>query len=398
MSSEIIDSIRDWHRKRCFAMENRKRADLSLGSSLRSWLGWRKDLPDEDRKRIATQADQLIDCGEKLAKGKPHDLSDTEEFQNYGPIILVAINARKLTDDFEKIAHKEMERLAKLLPVWSSFGESIRGFGAVSLAVIVGEAGDLNHYSSHSKLWKRMGLAVMDGVRQGGLKKTSGKDLWIEHGYSPIRRSRMWNIGDTLMKGNQTGPYRTAYLARKDYERERAVANGLTVAPAAKIPAKTRELFISDGQIHLRSQRYMEKRLLKHLWQAWRRAVPGMPELAMYPLPVSHRYIDTPTGAVSALRGLPKGRIRRADTKNSDAAKVAEVAIHIVPKGRTGSATSKNTNAAKVAEVATSRLPKGQMTDATSKNTNGRKPRGGQSIHAHKAVGQLLPHPLETVS
>lgn len=297
MQSEIVDGIRGWHRKRCFAMENRKRSDLSLGSSLRSWLGWRKDLPEEDRKRIAEQASLLIECGEKVAKGKPHALEDTEEFAEWGAIILVSIKAREHTDHFEKIATKEMERLAKSLPVWSSFGETIRGFGPVSLAVIIGEAGDLSNYSSHSKLWKRMGLAVMDGVRQGGLKKTSGKELWIEHGYSPIRRSRMFVIGDTLMKGNQDGPYRTAYLARKQYERDRAEANGLIVAPAAKIPAARREEFISDGQIHLRSQRYMEKRLLKHLWQAWGRAKPTLPELANDWLPVPHRYQDTSAAA-----------------------------------------------------------------------------------------------------
>lgn len=276
MQSEIVDQIRAWHRKRCFAMETRKRADLSLGSSLRSWLGWRKDLPDEDRKRIADLAGKLIACGEKVAKGKPHDLSDTEEFKEYEAIILVAINSRAPTDAFEKIATKEMERLAKSLPVWERFGEGVRGFGPGSLAVIIGEAGDLSNYSTHSKLWKRMGLAVMDGVRQGGLKKTSGKELWIEHGYSPIRRSRMWNIGDTLMKGNKDGPYRSAYLARKQYERERAEASGLIVAPSAKIPAKRRGEFMSDGHIHLRAQRYMEKRLLRDLWQAWRRAVSLM--------------------------------------------------------------------------------------------------------------------------
>jgi hypothetical protein len=278
MQPETVDQIRAWHRKRCFAMETRKRADLSLGSSLRSWLGWRKDLPDVDRARIAEQAKLLIDCGEKVAKGKLHNLSDTEKFKEFEVIILVAIRSRAPTDEFEKIASKEMERLAKSLPVWAEFGEQIRGFGAGSLAVIIGEAGDLSNYSTHSKLWKRMGLAVMDGVRQGGLKKTSGKDLWIEHGYSPVRRSRMWNIGDTLMRGNKDGRYRSAYLARKQYERERADAAGLVVAPSAKIPAKRKDEFMSDGHVHLRAQRYMEKRLLRDLWKAWRRAGVALAE------------------------------------------------------------------------------------------------------------------------
>jgi hypothetical protein len=319
MQSEVVDQIRAWHRKRIFAMETRKRADLSLGSSLRSWLGWRKDLPEEDRKRIATQASQLIDCGEKLAKGKTHDLSDTEEFREYEAIILVAIKARQHTDEFEKVATKEMERLAKILPVWSEFGESIRGFGAGSLAVIVGEAGDLSNYATHSKLWKRMGLAVIDGVRQGGLRKSADKETWIEHGYSPVRRSRMWNIGDTLMKGNQDGPYRTSYLDRKAYERARAEMNGLTVAPAAKIPAKRKDEFMSDGHIHLRAQRYMEKRLLRDLWKAWRRAAHLMPIKVRGLLPAANNS-DAPKGAGQANSTMQaKATVMLPDHQSPDA-------------------------------------------------------------------------------
>jgi hypothetical protein len=304
MQSEVVDQIRAWHRKRCFAMETRKRADLSLGSSLRSWLGWRKDLPDADRKRIADQADKLIECGEKVAKGKPHELADTEEFIEYHAIILVAINSRVPTDAFEKIATREMERLGASLPVWEEFGEQIRGFGARSLAVIIGEAGDLSNYSTHSKLWKRMGLAVMDGVRQGGLRKSSNKETWIEHGYSPIRRSRMFVIGDALIKANGDGAYRRAYLARKQYERDRAVSNGLVVAPAAKIPAKRKDEFMSDGHIHLRAQRYMEKRLLRDLWKAWRRAKTIMVESPLIAMPADE-IADAAQAAGRTLVGVP---------------------------------------------------------------------------------------------
>jgi len=331
MQSETIDAIRAFHRKRCFAMETRKRADLSLGSSLRSWLGWRKDLPDDDRKRIALQAAQLIACGEKVAKGKKHDLSDTEEFKEHEAIILVAINSRAPTDEFEKRATKEMERLAKSLPVWEQFGEGIRGFGAGSLAVIIGEAGDLANYSTHSKLWKRMGLAVMDGVRQGGLGKGAGADAWIEHGYSPIRRSRMWNIGDTLMKGNKDGPYRSVYLARKQYERNRAVANGLTVAPSAKIPAKRRDEFISDGHIHMRSQRYMEKRLLRDLWKAWRRANSVLLDKATSRVPADE-ITNAPSGAAEAVLDVPaRASMGLPPQLISDAAQAAGQANPFVP-------------------------------------------------------------------
>jgi len=243
MSREIIDAITALHRKRNFAMEQRKRANLALGAFLRLALGWRKDLPDLERKRIANQADEWMETGE-------------------GPFIdiLAASDlARAPYEKIEKDCLREMERLAKQLPIWAAFGEPVRGFGAASLAVIVAEAGDLSIYATEAKLWKRMGLAVIDGKRQGGLPKNAGAEAWIEHGYSPLRRSRMWNIGDALIKGNRDGKYRTSYLARKEIELQRNPE-------------------MSKMHTHRRAQRYMEKRLLRDLWRAWRRISVGVAE------------------------------------------------------------------------------------------------------------------------
>jgi hypothetical protein len=272
MQSEIIDQIRAFHRQRCYAMECRKRADLALGAYVRTQLGWSRALPEAERSVIAKRAARLLDD----PTGSPFET-----------VINASIAARAPFAGVEKQALREMTRLAEQLPVWRDFGEEIRGFGAGSLAVIVAEAGDLSSYATHSKLWKRMGLAVMDGVRQGGLTKSAGKDAWIAHGYSPMRRSRMWNIGDALVKGNKDGPYRTAYLARKAYERSRAEAAGLTIAPAAKIPAKRKHEFMSEGHVHLRAQRYMEKRLLRDLWKAWRRAEFRLRESAVRMIPAA---------------------------------------------------------------------------------------------------------------
>lgn len=273
--ANLISQIRYWHRQRCFAMEQRKRSDLALGSFLRTALGWSKALPDADRKRINDQARALIGIGEAEAKAKSPTDVDEPAYVEWRDVILASLAARALWDATEKRATKEMAALAKHLPVYP-WAEGIRGFGNVSLAIIVAEAGDLSGYASHSKLWKRMGEApfTKNGKTLSGAqwRKEGGftKDDWIEAGYSPIRRSRMWNIGDAMIKVNGDGEYRKVYLARKDYERARAEANGLTVAPAAKIPAKRAAEFMSDGHVHRRAQRYMEKRLLRNLWRAWR--------------------------------------------------------------------------------------------------------------------------------
>lgn len=293
MQPDLCAAIRYHHRQRVYAMEQRKRADLALGSFLRMVLGWSLAIPKAEQEAIRTKAAWLQSVGDKLAKQeakpeekrKPVEGADDPDFLEWQNIIAASIKARAPFDEIEAAASKEMEALAKQFPVWGEFAEGVRGLGARSLAIIVAEAGDLSLYPKKGHLWKRMGVAVLDGTRQGGLTKTAPKAAWIEHGYNRERRSRMWTIGDTLIKAQ--GPYREVYLARKEYERERAEAEGMIVAPSAKIPAKRAAEFRSDGHIHRRAQRYMEKRLLRDLWQAWnhRKAVPLFPDRATTRVP-----------------------------------------------------------------------------------------------------------------
>jgi len=266
----IIDEIRAHHRTRCFAMEMRKRSDLALGAWLRSQLGWRRDLPAEERNEIAACAKEIIACGEKVANGKRHQLENDDEYRSVADVVQASLLSRGPWDAVEGSATKRMADLAAQLPIWKQFGEPIRGFGLVSLAVIIGECGDIGNYRSHSALWKRCGLAVLNGVRQGGLPKSAKAEEWIAHGYNRQRRSRIYVIGDVLVKSNGDGRYRTAYLRRKKYECDRAEANGLIVAPSAKIPAKQASKYMSHGHIDNRARRYMEKLLLRDLWKAWR--------------------------------------------------------------------------------------------------------------------------------
>lgn len=230
-----IATLRAWHRQRCFFMEQRKRQYLALGAFLRERLGWSLSLPEKERNAIAKRAQDMIANGEG----------------EWCDVIGAVTHAAAPFEAKEAEARKEMERLAKTLPVWASFAEHVRGFGAVSLAVIVAEAGDLANYPTIGHLTKRMGLAPINGKAASTWRKSGGlnKDGWIEAGYSPPRRSRMWTIGDSLMKGNRDGKYRTIYLSQK----EKYIARGWPKLHS-----------------HRAAQRYMEQRLLKDLWRAWR--------------------------------------------------------------------------------------------------------------------------------
>lgn len=143
--------------------------------------------------------------------------------------------------------------------------DSVSGLSPRFLAMIVGEAGTgPGDFKSVSALWKRMGLAVINGERQ---RRVTG-DMAIIHGYVARRRSLMWNIGESIIKQQVRNPkgedgkplgdaqaigyFGQVYLERKAYELARA--DDITPILA-----------------HNRAKRYMEKRLLRELWKAWRK-------------------------------------------------------------------------------------------------------------------------------
>ena len=161
------------------------------------------------------------------------------------------------------LKEREMVALAQRLPIWP-WVASVRGFGDLSFALIVAmtttviatpegmTVKDLCCYDNPAKVWKRLGLAVIDGERQ---RKVKDRELALRHGYSPQKRAALYVIGDTLMKGNQDGLYHTVYVNRKALEQERHPELSLMVA-------------------HKRAMRYMTKLLVKHVWQHWRDATP----------------------------------------------------------------------------------------------------------------------------
>lgn len=134
---------------------------------------------------------------------------------------------------------KEMERLVKMTPYWPLIP---RGFGPLGLAGLIGEAGDPWAYRNPSCLWKRMGLAVIDGKRQ---RKVADKDGAARQGYNPRRRSWAFVTGDNLIKAKS--PACVVYAERKAIK----IAQGWT-----------------KGHAHRDAKMFMVKRVLRDLWIA----------------------------------------------------------------------------------------------------------------------------------
>jgi len=237
--SALCDNLRELHRQRQDLHRAEKSLTLQIKAKCRRICGGDK-----------TEAGVLY----KAMKGKAEHEMAAVAFAVSDPFV----QARALLESKRKETEKAMDSAAKSLPI-APWVEGVRGMGMGSLAAIVGECGDLSNYSTVSKLWKRMGLAVVNGERQ---RRVAGAEA-IEHGYSPSRRSVMWNVGQSILKAQSAridketaevlrpaGVYREFYDAIKAIEIERVE---------------------TAGHAHNRATRRMEKRVLQDLWVEWRR-------------------------------------------------------------------------------------------------------------------------------
>lgn len=157
---------------------------------------------------------------------------------------------------------RQLAKLAKRLPI-AEWVESVPGLGFGSVAAIVGEAGDLSAYPSVAGVWKRMGLAVIDG--DGRQRRVADAERALAHGYNPERRSVVWVMADSMSKlqrtwlDKETGEVKKpagAYGLILEAEKERALAAG-----------------ISKAHAEARGKRHMSKAVLRDMTLAWRRAV-----------------------------------------------------------------------------------------------------------------------------
>lgn len=139
-----------------------------------------------------------------------------------------------------------LRREARKHPLWKAWAVDVRGMAEVSFAGLIGEAGrPITDYRTVSALWKRFGLAVIDGARQ---RRTKTTEEALTHGYSPRRRAFAYVLATNLMRSQrEEDPYRRLYDLHKPLE----LAKGLTPIHA-----------------HNRALRRMSKELLKAAWVA----------------------------------------------------------------------------------------------------------------------------------
>ena len=290
--AEAIALIQDHAKTMRFCVKQQSRLDRALHSLVAvRFFGYepvkreKGTAPDAKAKAIFTAAAKRIE----EAQSNPDD-----------PLhgIAVATELSRAPFDKELAAAKlQMKKLVRGLPVWDAWAKDVRGLGEISLGTIIGETGDLSKYATVSKVWKRLGLAVIAGHRQGAPGKGASAEDWIAEGYNPARRSVVWMMASSLFRAQPTtgdegdaGPYRAIYDARKSYELERGIAL---------------------GHAHNRAMRYMSKCVIADLWSAWREARTRLEPITR--LPLSDSLPDEPQGTsegkasvrVKPKKGLP---------------------------------------------------------------------------------------------
>jgi hypothetical protein len=225
-NAEIIDQIRRHHRRRRFAMKIQQKLDRALESFLRiNATDWAPDLDDKAREKINAQIKAMI---KKIRDGDDDD-------NDFGDIVRVSDEARAPADAMRKASEDKMAELAMTLPVYPWI-ESVRGAGALGLATIVAEAGNLANYSNVAKVWKRLGFAPFEGFAGSTWKRETWRprkltaEEWIANPFSGERYALMSQIATWLVnaqwigkaksasgEGEPNGIYGTAYDLRRKH-------------------------------------------------------------------------------------------------------------------------------------------------------------------------------------
>ena len=248
-------------RDRCFAINQQIRSNNATLAYIRTRLGFSTFDAEERRASLVRRARTIkaqVEAALTGERGKNGEVPALDPSLPAGIVNVVRRNIEVQAGWTEMRAETEaqMERLAADLPV-VGFVAATPGLSLKGLAVIVGEAGNLANYPTVGHLWKRLGLAVIDGRRQGGLPPGLSREQrveeWQRRGYNPRRRAQVYAfIDDIFFRCQRPGSKYRTYYERKKAE---------YVAREKSYPDRS-------------ARRAMAKMLIRDLWRAWRSSSP----------------------------------------------------------------------------------------------------------------------------
>lgn len=278
VTSVLCTQLRELQRQRVVNLKSRIMIENRLVASIATARGYNAGMEDKERLARFEAARKMIKA---VMEGEGNDETDNA----LAPLIRSTAVAIDGFDAMVGVLEREMVKIAKRLPVaaWVLRTEQ-KGFGLLSLAIVIAEAGDLNNYANPGKLWRMMASAPFEA--NGEIKMPStwryegglSAEEWTECGYNPRRRSIGYVIGENIVKQNflnkrdkrtategliasngelvsetekgSAGPYRARYL----YAKERA--------------AKTHDDW-KPLRCHRHGMLLAYKLLLKNVWCEW---------------------------------------------------------------------------------------------------------------------------------
>jgi hypothetical protein len=256
--ADTIALIRGLHRRRRFAMKVQQKLDRSLESFLRiNATTWNPNADESDREKANREVRELV---KRIRAGEAHEFADE---------VILCDQARKPTDEKRAAVERALERAAKDLPVFPWI-ESIRGAGALGLATVIAEAGDLSNYATPPKLWKRLGFAPYDGHAGSTWKRptwrprTLSAEEWVENPFSGERYALMAQIATWLVNAQLVGKAKTASGKSEANGRYGEIYIKRRAVTEASHPDWT------DGHRHKDALRVTMKAFLKALWLKWK--------------------------------------------------------------------------------------------------------------------------------
>jgi hypothetical protein len=272
--AETCRRLMDLQGRRRFCIKSQSRCDRSIEAFLARLAGYHSDLEKTEREALFRLAAKIRKAIEKAGPDwQPEELGP--QFRGVILLVLQSRDARAGWDLLRQQLEAEMRRLAGELPAWPWVRE-VKGVGELGLAVIVGETGDLDGYANPAKVWKRLGLAVFEGRRQGNPGEAATKEDWIQHGYNRQRRAEIWAFLSDVM-------FRAQWRGEKDGVPAHPIGHYGEVYAERKAWDVAREWTPKHADNDAR--RYMSKRFLRDLWGAWRRETEALlkPNVAVPP-------------------------------------------------------------------------------------------------------------------
>lgn len=220
--------LRTFARQRRLLVDMRTGANNSVGGYLRSFLGFRWDMPAKERARISKLAAEIRD-GKKPAPDGAGELVDTLKSS------VAPIEARI------KSLEKQIKSIVRTLPVWP-WVQDVGGIAEISMGSLIGSCGDLSRFRSPEGLFRVMGLSA----------PTDKPADW----YRPQARAVAWCLGDGMVKAGSR--YKKLYDEKKTSVVGRIESKG-------KFEGKP----WSKNHCHRYAHRAMTKAMLADMWAEW---------------------------------------------------------------------------------------------------------------------------------